>query len=297
MSCSTLGPVSPNARRYSCPSSSTAAASMGEAAAPLSTTVAMSPSRGRASVWQPLHARLLGGGSTWITPRRLRAGATVIVIPASSPARCSRQGGEASSPPRRRARSGAGARGQLEQALAEQPHLGHAALAGDLEELQAPLAEVEHVARVASCARLDAREDLVDAPVVPVGGDEQATEGVVGAPVVVPVQVRRETTAHLGEVVEAVGVEELLVEVGVEDLDLAVPLLVLGLDLVLLEVLEDRYAVRATVISSQLPPERWHDYLADPTVADAICDRVLHGAHRIALKGPSRRKDKEGKNT
>jgi DNA replication protein DnaC len=59
----------------------------------------------------------------------------------------------------------------------------------------------------------------------------------------------------------------------------------------LLEVLEDRYALRATVISSQLPPERWHEYLADPTIADAICDRVLHGAHRIALKGPSRRKD------
>jgi DNA replication protein DnaC len=62
----------------------------------------------------------------------------------------------------------------------------------------------------------------------------------------------------------------------------------------LLEVLEDRYAMRATVISSQLPPERWHDYLADPTVADAICDRVLHGAHRIALKGPSRRKEGKG---
>jgi len=59
----------------------------------------------------------------------------------------------------------------------------------------------------------------------------------------------------------------------------------------LLEVLEDRYGARATVITSQLPPERWHDYLADPTVADAICDRVLHGAHRIALKGPSRRKE------
>lgn len=66
----------------------------------------------------------------------------------------------------------------------------------------------------------------------------------------------------------------------------------------LLEVLEDRYATRATVISSQLPPERWHDYLADPTVADAICDRLLHGAHRIVLKGPSRRKpEKDGKNT
>jgi len=61
----------------------------------------------------------------------------------------------------------------------------------------------------------------------------------------------------------------------------------------LLEVLEDRYGLRATVLSSQLPPERWHDYLADPTVADAICDRVLHGAHKLALKGPSRRKTRE----
>lgn len=59
----------------------------------------------------------------------------------------------------------------------------------------------------------------------------------------------------------------------------------------LLEVLEDRYGARSTVITSQLPPDRWHDYLGDPTVADAICDRVLHCAHKIALKGPSRRKE------
>jgi DNA replication protein DnaC len=58
----------------------------------------------------------------------------------------------------------------------------------------------------------------------------------------------------------------------------------------LLEILEDRYGLRATVITSQLKHDRWHDYLADPTVADAICDRVLHGAHKIALAGPSRRK-------
>jgi DNA replication protein DnaC len=58
----------------------------------------------------------------------------------------------------------------------------------------------------------------------------------------------------------------------------------------LLEVLEDRYALRATVMTSQLDPKRWHEHLADPTVADAICDRVLHGAHKLALKGPSRRK-------
>ena len=43
-------------------------------------------------------------------------------------------------------------------------------------------------------------------------------------------------------------------------------------------------------MTSQLDPKHWHDYLADPTTADAICDRVLHAAHRIALKGPSRRK-------
>jgi DNA replication protein DnaC len=59
----------------------------------------------------------------------------------------------------------------------------------------------------------------------------------------------------------------------------------------LLEVLEDRYGLRSTVIASQLPPDRWHDYLVDPTMADAICDRVIHGAHKLALKGPSRRKD------
>jgi DNA replication protein DnaC len=62
----------------------------------------------------------------------------------------------------------------------------------------------------------------------------------------------------------------------------------------LLEVLEDRYGMRATVITSQLAPDRWHDYLADPTVADAICDRLMHGAHRLALKGPSRRKEGKG---
>lgn len=63
----------------------------------------------------------------------------------------------------------------------------------------------------------------------------------------------------------------------------------------LLEVLEDRHGLRSTVISSQLPPDRWHEYLGDPTVADAICDRVIHGAHKIALKGPSRRKPEKEK--
>lgn len=61
----------------------------------------------------------------------------------------------------------------------------------------------------------------------------------------------------------------------------------------LLEVLEDRYGLRATIVTSQLDPSNWHDYLADPTLADAICDRLLSHAHRIVLKGPSRRKEKE----
>jgi DNA replication protein DnaC len=59
----------------------------------------------------------------------------------------------------------------------------------------------------------------------------------------------------------------------------------------LLEVIEDRYGQRSTIITSQLPPSKWHDYLGDPTVADAILDRLLHNAHKIVLKGPSRRKE------
>ena len=59
----------------------------------------------------------------------------------------------------------------------------------------------------------------------------------------------------------------------------------------LLEIIEDRHGVRATILASQLPIAQWHDHIGDPTVADAICDRIIHRAHRIALKGPSRRKD------
>jgi DNA replication protein DnaC len=61
----------------------------------------------------------------------------------------------------------------------------------------------------------------------------------------------------------------------------------------LLEVLEDRYGTRSVIMTSQTPPKEWHDYLGEPTHADAICDRLLHNAHRIVLKGPSRRKGKE----
>lgn len=59
-----------------------------------------------------------------------------------------------------------------------------------------------------------------------------------------------------------------------------------------LDVLEDRYGNRSTIITSQLPSKTWHDYINDPTVADSICDRVVHNAHRVELKGPSRRKGK-----
>jgi DNA replication protein DnaC len=60
----------------------------------------------------------------------------------------------------------------------------------------------------------------------------------------------------------------------------------------LLEVLEDRYGTRSAIVTSQLPPSKWYEHLGDPTVADAICDRLLHNAHHLALKGPSRRKEK-----
>jgi DNA replication protein DnaC len=59
----------------------------------------------------------------------------------------------------------------------------------------------------------------------------------------------------------------------------------------LLELLEDRYGTRSTIMTSQLPTTKWHDHLGDPTIADAVCERILHNAHRLALKGPSRRKE------
>jgi len=59
----------------------------------------------------------------------------------------------------------------------------------------------------------------------------------------------------------------------------------------LLEVLEDRYGVRSTIMTSQLPREKWHEHISDQTLADAICDRMLHNAHKLVLNGPSRRKE------
>ncbi|MBK7702920.1 MAG: ATP-binding protein [bacterium] len=55
----------------------------------------------------------------------------------------------------------------------------------------------------------------------------------------------------------------------------------------LLEVLDDRYQARSTLITSQLPVGAWHQYLDDPTLADAILDRVIHNAHKIELAGES----------
>lgn len=60
----------------------------------------------------------------------------------------------------------------------------------------------------------------------------------------------------------------------------------------LLEVLEDRYDQRSTVVTSQVPTKTWHEMLADPTLADAICDRLVHNAHVLSLTGPSIRKKK-----
>ena len=60
----------------------------------------------------------------------------------------------------------------------------------------------------------------------------------------------------------------------------------------LLEILDDRYQRRSTLITSQLPVGKWHEYLDDPTLADAILDRVIHNAHKIELSGDSLRKQK-----
>jgi len=58
----------------------------------------------------------------------------------------------------------------------------------------------------------------------------------------------------------------------------------------LLEILEDRYGRRSTVITSQLPVDRWHEIIGDPTYADAILDRLVHNAHRVELNGESLRR-------
>ncbi|TWJ13677.1 IS21-like element helper ATPase IstB [Geobacter argillaceus] len=60
----------------------------------------------------------------------------------------------------------------------------------------------------------------------------------------------------------------------------------------LLEIIEDRYGRKSTVITSQLPIKAWHDAMQDPTMADAILDRLVHNGHKVELKGDSMRKRK-----
>jgi DNA replication protein DnaC len=60
----------------------------------------------------------------------------------------------------------------------------------------------------------------------------------------------------------------------------------------LLEILEERYGRRSTIITSQIPVDKWHELIGDPTYADAILDRIVHNAHRINLTGHSLRRSR-----
>ena len=60
----------------------------------------------------------------------------------------------------------------------------------------------------------------------------------------------------------------------------------------LFEIVEERYERRSTLIAAQIPLDHWHETIGDPTLADAILDRLVHNAHKIALKGESMRKNK-----
>ena len=61
-----------------------------------------------------------------------------------------------------------------------------------------------------------------------------------------------------------------------------------------LEICDERYLTKATLLTSQLPVAKWHAQIGDPTVADSILDRLVHTAHRIELQGESMRKKKSG---
>jgi DNA replication protein DnaC len=60
----------------------------------------------------------------------------------------------------------------------------------------------------------------------------------------------------------------------------------------LLEICEERYRRKSTLITAQIPVSGWHDLIGEPTIADAILDRIVHNAHRINLEGESMRKAK-----
>ena len=63
------------------------------------------------------------------------------------------------------------------------------------------------------------------------------------------------------------------------------------------EICEDRYQMRSTVLTSQLPVSRWHEQIGDPTLADGILDRLVHNAHRIEMRGDTMRKNRGRSNT
>jgi len=65
----------------------------------------------------------------------------------------------------------------------------------------------------------------------------------------------------------------------------------------LLEILEDRHQLNPTIIASQLPVEHWHEAISNPTLADAILDRLIHHAHKFNLIGESMRKKKKSSKT
>lgn len=60
----------------------------------------------------------------------------------------------------------------------------------------------------------------------------------------------------------------------------------------LLEIFEERYRRKSTLVTAQLPVSAWHDMIGEPTIADAILDRIIHNAHRITLEGDSMRRQK-----
>ena len=64
----------------------------------------------------------------------------------------------------------------------------------------------------------------------------------------------------------------------------------------LLEIIDDRHGRTSTIVTSQLPIENWHAHIGDPTIADAVLDRLVHSAHRLELKGKSLRKLRAAKN-
>ena len=94
-----------------------------------------------------------------------------------------------------------------------------------------------------------------------------------------------EATGDIPRLIKALGRADLLIldDFGLEPLDA-------GARHDLLEILEERYGRRSTIVTSQLPLSAWHEVIGDPTYADAILDRLVHNAHRIELTGESLRR-------